>query len=30
VVLDRVAPGFDVDHEIVDLSDGRKAEQAVA
>jgi NADP-dependent 3-hydroxy acid dehydrogenase YdfG len=30
VVLDRVAPPSDVDHEIVDLADGRAAEAAVA
>jgi NADP-dependent 3-hydroxy acid dehydrogenase YdfG len=29
VVLDRVAPALDVDHEIVDLVDGRAAEAAV-
>ena len=29
-VLDRVAPGFPVDHELVDLADGRAAEAAVA
>jgi NAD(P)-dependent dehydrogenase (short-subunit alcohol dehydrogenase family) len=29
VVLDRVQPPADVDHEIVDLSDGRAAEDAV-
>lgn len=30
VVLDRVAPSIDADHEIVDLADGRAAEAAVA
>jgi NADP-dependent 3-hydroxy acid dehydrogenase YdfG len=30
VVLDRVAPALDADHEIVDLVDGRAAEAAVA
>jgi NAD(P)-dependent dehydrogenase (short-subunit alcohol dehydrogenase family) len=29
-VLDRVEPGFPVDHELVDLADGRAAEAAVA
>jgi NAD(P)-dependent dehydrogenase (short-subunit alcohol dehydrogenase family) len=29
-VLDRVVPGFPVDHELVDLADGRAAEAAVA
>jgi NAD(P)-dependent dehydrogenase (short-subunit alcohol dehydrogenase family) len=29
VVLDRAAPPFEVDHEIVDLADGRAAEAAV-
>jgi NAD(P)-dependent dehydrogenase (short-subunit alcohol dehydrogenase family) len=29
VVLDRVAPAADVDHELVDLADGRAAEAAV-
>jgi NAD(P)-dependent dehydrogenase (short-subunit alcohol dehydrogenase family) len=28
-VLDRVEPGFQVDHELVDLADGRAAEAAV-
>ena len=28
-VLDRAAPSFDVDHELVDLADGRAAEEAV-
>jgi NAD(P)-dependent dehydrogenase (short-subunit alcohol dehydrogenase family) len=30
VVLDRVPPALDVDHEVVDLVDGRAAEAAVA
>jgi NADP-dependent 3-hydroxy acid dehydrogenase YdfG len=30
VVLDRVPPPFEVDHQIVDLADGRAAEAAVA
>ena len=30
VVLDRVAPGDDVEHELVDLADARAAEAAVA
>lgn len=30
VLLDRVRPAFDADHEIVDLADGRAAEAAVA
>jgi NAD(P)-dependent dehydrogenase (short-subunit alcohol dehydrogenase family) len=29
IVLDRVAPSYDVDHEIVDLADARAAEEAV-
>jgi NADP-dependent 3-hydroxy acid dehydrogenase YdfG len=29
VVLDRAVPGLDVDHEVVDLADGRAAEEAV-
>jgi NADP-dependent 3-hydroxy acid dehydrogenase YdfG len=29
VLLDRVAPAFDADHELVDLGDGRAAEAAV-
>jgi NAD(P)-dependent dehydrogenase (short-subunit alcohol dehydrogenase family) len=29
VILDRVAPGVDADHEVVDLADGRGAEAAV-
>lgn len=29
IVLDRVAPSYDVEHEVVDLSDGRAAEDAV-
>ncbi len=29
VLVDRVTPGFDADHEIVDLADGRAAEAAV-
>ena len=30
VLLDRVAPALDADHELVDLADGRAAEAAVA
>ncbi len=30
VLLDRVVPAFEADHELVDLSDGRAAEAAVA
>ena len=30
VVLDRVVPSLDADHEVVDLADGRAAEAAVA
>jgi NAD(P)-dependent dehydrogenase (short-subunit alcohol dehydrogenase family) len=29
IVLDRVAPSYDVDHEVVDLADPRAAEEAV-
>jgi NAD(P)-dependent dehydrogenase (short-subunit alcohol dehydrogenase family) len=29
IVLDRVAPSYDVDHEVVDLADARAAEDAV-